>query len=102
MSFLGGPRACIGYRFSIIEYVPPSCYVCCSFELTISPQVESAGVYARARVRVRARRARGGHPEEVGDRPAPNPADRAREGQPDADDHPEAQAGIEGFSFCTS
>lgn len=28
LSFLGGPRACIGYRFSLVEYVAEYAHIC--------------------------------------------------------------------------
>ena len=33
LTFLGGPRACIGYRFSLVEYVPSMRLPTCLLEI---------------------------------------------------------------------
>lgn len=51
MTFGGGPRACIGYRFSLVEYVP-ALRANLETMLTDLDQDESVDLHARARVRV--------------------------------------------------
>ena len=63
LTFLGGTRACIGYRFSLVE-----CALFSSLSLLIYPnvpglgQVEGPHLRPHARFRVRAHRAGRGHP----------------------------------------
>lgn len=56
LSFLGGPRACIGYRFSLIEYVAAllQTLLATGADRECS-QDESTHLRPRARIRIRAR-----------------------------------------------
>ena len=47
MSFIGGPRACIGYRFSLVECVEPS-YHNVTEELTTAYPGQNEGSVVRA------------------------------------------------------
>jgi len=55
MTFLGGPRACIGYQFTLIESVhrlhPQTSFV--KVLTTVTPQDEMSFVSAHLKVRVR-------------------------------------------------
>ena len=44
LTFLGGPRACIGFRFSLVEYVP-------SLRPTSSAQMRSSALFSQLRLR---------------------------------------------------
>ena len=75
LAFLGGPRACIGYRFSVVECVitsPVSCtlYVCPRLTCALRAQNEILVVCARQGVPVPGDSRAGGLQDHVDDRAA--------------------------------
>lgn len=85
LTFIGGPRSCIGYRFAVVEcvhFAAPSCFRGHRTDTSLPPCAQAQGdsVHARARVRVRARGARGRHRRQDYAYGISVPEERAREG----------------------
>lgn len=50
MTFIGGPRACIGYRFSLVEYVPSSSSPTNATSPDVCSKNESLAFHTRPRI----------------------------------------------------